>query len=112
MNHRTPFLLLVVIAFICTTLSAQNTLRPRPMNEQFDATHGSLVQELGDPDIFRHNVNKFIFGGQWGNSDFRIINNALNHAVHVNASTWPSGVYSVYVRSGMTSRATLFSVVH
>jgi len=33
-------------------------------------------------------------------------------AVHVNASTWPSGVYSVHVRSGITSRTTLFSVVH
>lgn len=33
-------------------------------------------------------------------------------AVHVNASTWPSGIYSVHLRSGITSHKRLFSVVH
>jgi len=39
MNNRTHALLIFVIALISTTLSAQNVLRPRPLNEQFDVAH-------------------------------------------------------------------------
>ena len=69
-------LLLLTFVLAGTSTVAQNTLRPRPMNVQFADT---LVAKLGDTSVFQHQVNKFIIGGQWGNSEYRKINQALNH---------------------------------
>jgi len=81
MNHIIRLLMLLAASLLCTTLSAQNTLRPRPLNEQFDATHVTppLVQYLGDTSVFQHKKNGFIIGGQWGNGEFRKVNQALSN---------------------------------
>jgi len=91
MNHIARLLVPAVLFLAYTTLSAQNTLRPRPMNQQFDATHMPppllpLMQELADPTIFRHSINKFRFAGQWGNSEFAKANKALSH--NLNNGGW------------------------
>ncbi|MDZ4746788.1 MAG: hypothetical protein SGJ05_12405 [bacterium] len=71
MNHGTLSLLTLLLA--CTSVCAQNTVRPRPLNVQFP-THGL---PLADTSIMQHPTG-WVSGHQWGGPEWRKINQALS----------------------------------
>lgn len=92
MNHIALSLLTLLLA--CTSISAQNTLRPRPLHLQFPAH----ALPLADTNIMRHPKKAWVSGHQWGGPEFRKINQALS-------TNFMNGDWSYFVMNTATGIA-------